>query len=172
MKYMCVASTLFNKKLLPVMPYTRHSNEMKLTHDAIALIKAYEGFSAEPYICPGDIWTIGYGHTRGVSSYTLPITEAQAEMLLREDVRDAEKIVRAHVVVPLSNGQYGALVSFVFNVGAGNFTRSTLLKKLNAGDYMGAANELYRWVFASGRKLRGLQRRRKAERKMFLKDPI
>lgn len=144
---------------------------MKLLSEAIELIKAHEGFSAVPYLCPGEVWTIGYGHTDGVTSYTLPITEARAEKLLRDDIAAAEKSVRKYVNQPLSKGQYSALVSFVFNVGEANFRRSTLLKKLNAGDHHGAADELPRWVYAAGRKLRGLKKRRKEERALFLSHP-
>ena len=141
---------------------------MKLEKEAIELIKSHEGFSAEPYLCPGNVWTIGYGHTDGVNAYTQPVTEAYGEELLREDIGKAEATVHEHVRVPLTDEQYGALVSFVFNVGAGNFRRSTLLKKLNAADYNGAADELLRWIYGGGRKLRGLEKRRKAEREMFL----
>lgn len=121
-----------------------------------------------PYLCPGEVWTIGYGHTDGVSSYSERISEEYAEILLRQDVWDAEDIVRDYVSAPLSDAQYSACVSFVFNVGAGNFRRSTLLKKLNQRDYCGAADEFLCWVYGGGRKLRGLEKRRKTERALFL----
>ena len=143
---------------------------MKLLDNTIELIKHHEGFSAEPYLCPAEVWTIGYGHTGDVSAHTIPISEAYGEQLLREDIKTAERSVAKCVSARLSDAQYSALVSFVFNLGEGNFRRSTLLKKLNAKDYLGAANEFDRWVYGGGRKLKGLEKRRKAEKELFLNN--
>ena len=143
---------------------------MTLLDEAIQLIKKHEGFSSEPYLCPGEVWTIGYGHTQGITSYTYPISEDQAELLLRDDIAAVEKIIRTYVSVPLTSEQYSALVSFVFNIGEGNFRRSTLLRKLNAEDYTGAAGEFPRWIYAAGRRLKGLEKRRREERDLFLRN--
>ncbi len=96
------------------------------------------------------------------------ITEAQAEQMLTEDLVRFERIVERLVRVRVNQGQFDALVSFTYNVGEGNFTNSTLLRKLNAGDTAGAAEQFARWVHASGKVLPGLVKRRAAERAMFL----
>lgn len=135
----------------------------------VSLIKEFEGLYLEAYLCPAKKWTIGYGHTKTVKP-GMKITEAGADALLRHDLAWCEDAVNDNVKVPLTQNQYDALVSFIFNVGAGAFKRSTLLRKLNAGDYAGAANEFPRWNKGGGRVLRGLVRRREAERKLFLSD--
>lgn len=141
---------------------------MRISKQGLDLIKQYEGFSAAPYLCPAEVWTIGYGHTQGVNAYTIPITEDTAEQYLLEDVACAEDAVSELVCVSLEQSEFDALVSLVFNIGESNFRRSTLLKKLNTEDYESAANEFLRWVFGGGRKLKGLEKRRKTEREMFL----
>lgn len=140
---------------------------MKLLPEALQLIKTYEGFSSEPYLCAGEVWTIGYGHTQGVTSYMQPISAVYAEELLRADIAEVEAQLKPLLSQALSSKQYSALVSFVFNVGIGNFKRSTLRKKLNASDVDGAAREFERWVYAGGKRLKGLEKRRKDERKLF-----
>ena len=133
----------------------------------VSLIKEFEGLYLEAYLCPANKWTIGYGHTKTVRP-GMKITERGAEELLRQDLAWCEDAVRENVKVPLTQNQFDALVSFVFNVGEGAFKKSTLLKKLNAGDYEGAANELLRWTRGGGKVLKGLVRRREAERQLFL----
>lgn len=137
---------------------------------ALDLIKKYEGFSPVPYLCPGGVWTIGYGHTEGVNKYMEPISELHAGQLLKQDLEKVIKNVHSAVKVPLNDSQYAALYSFVFNLGTGNFKKSTLLKKINKRDFIGAAGEFERWVFAGGKKLAGLERRRKEEKELFEKD--
>ncbi|QDL35698.1 lysozyme [Serratia liquefaciens] len=141
---------------------------MKISEKGIALIKAFEGLNLRAYLCPAHIWTIGYGHTRKVMPGDT-VTPDEADTLLRQDITDAERAVKVHVSVPLTQGQFDSLVSFVFNLGVGNFRTSTLLKKLNAGDYDGTAQEFGRWIHAGGKALPGLVRRREAERVLFLK---
>lgn len=131
------------------------------------IIKEFEGLRLEAYKCPADVWTIGYGHTRGVIPGDV-ITKKEAEAFLSEDVEDAESAVNEYVNVKLNQNQFDALVSFVYNLGAGNFKSSTLLRKLNQGDYLGAANEFERWNKAGGKVLNGLVRRRKAESNLFI----
>lgn len=136
----------------------------------LEIIKRHEGLRLRAYLpTPNDRWTIGYGHTSGVKN-GMVITEARAEELLRQDVSWVEDAINSSVVVPLTQGQYDALGSFVFNVGATEFRNSTLLRKLNGGDYMGAANEFPRWNKQKGKVLGGLTKRRAEEREMFMKD--
>ena len=95
------------------------------------------------------------------------ITKERAEELLRDDVKRFEGQVLRLVKVPLTQGQFDALVSFTYNLGAGNLSNSTLLRLLNVGDYSGAAAQFDRWVYASGKRLSGLVKRRAAERALF-----
>lgn len=133
---------------------------------AIDIVKKYEGLYLEAYLCPAGIPTIGYGHTLNVRMGQ-KISEIQADLYLDHDFEEAEEQVKGAVKVPLTPQQLGALTSFVFNLGIGQFKKSTLLKKLNAGDYQGAAREFDKWVFANGKRLLGLIKRRAEERKLF-----
>lgn len=137
-----------------------------INDSALNLIKQAEGLRNTAYKCPAGVWTIGYGHTSGVRK-GMRCTETQAEVWLMDDLRESEQAVDYLVKVPLTDNQRGALVSFVFNVGAGNFASSTLLRKLNAGDYAGAADEFAHWNKAGGKVLAGLTRRRAAEAELF-----
>lgn len=131
-------------------------------------LKKWEGLRLEAYLpTPEDVWTIGYGHTRGVKP-GMKITEKQAEAWLKEEVKIYQAAVERRVKVPLTQNQYDALVLWTYNLGEENLRTSTLLRKLNAGDYSGAANEMPRWNKQKGKTLRGLTRRRAAERALFL----
>lgn len=140
---------------------------MQTSNNGINLIKRFEGLRLEAYRDSVSIPTIGYGHTHGVKMGDV-ITGAQADAFLREDLQVAELTINTNVKVKLTQGQFDALASFVFNLGLGNFVKSTLLKKLNTGDYAGAADEFGKWVNAGGKKLPGLVKRRAAEREVFL----
>lgn len=148
---------------------------MRTSDAGIAAIKAHEGLRLEAYKDPGSATglpiTIGHGSTRRMdgSPWILGdrITEAEAEALLRRDLEASERAVAELVTVPLNQAQFDALVSFVFNVGAGAFKSSTMLRLLNAGDYQGAAAQFGRWVYNDGQVLAGLERRRAAERALF-----
>lgn len=131
-----------------------------------ALIKHFEGCRLTAYADSVGVWTIGYGHTKGVTRGQT-ITEAEADDLLRQDVAVAESGVRRNVKVPLTQGQFDALVSFVFNLGSEQLAESTLLRKLNASRYEEASAEFSRWVHAGGVELPGLVKRRAAERALF-----
>lgn len=131
------------------------------------LIKSFEGLELEAYLCPADIWTIGYGHTGNVKEGD-SITKAEAEALLDKDLQTFRNGVKRLVKVPLNENQFGALVSFAYNLGLGSLQSSTLLKMLNAGDYTGAADQFLRWNKSGGKVLTGLVRRREAERAVFL----
>lgn len=140
---------------------------MKVSNNGINLVKRFEGLELKAYRDSVGILTIGYGHTHAVKAGDI-ITGEQADAFLREDLQVAELTVNTNVKVKLTQGQFDALVSFVFNLGSGNFVKSTLIKKLNVGDYAGAADEFGKWVNAGGKKLPGLVKRRAAEREVFL----
>jgi len=148
-----------------------------MSQAGLTLIKASEGLESEAYPDPGnpetgEPWTIGYGHTRGVRRGDT-CSEEQATAWLREDLGAAERAVRHLVEAPLSQGQFDALTSFVFNVGRSAFASSTLLRLLNAGDASGAAEQFKRWNRGADGPLPGLVIRRAAERALFLsQEPV
>jgi len=131
------------------------------------LIKSFEGLELEAYLCPANVWTIGYGHTKGVKEGDT-VTKEEAEKLLDEDLAFFRNGVKRLVKVDLNENQFGALVSFAYNLGLGSLESSTLLKMLNAGDYEGAADQFLRWNKSGGKVMTGLVRRREAERAVFL----
>jgi lysozyme len=139
---------------------------MKTGPAGLHLIKTFEGLKLNAYKCPAGVWTIGYGTTKGVKPGQA-ITAAKAEELLAADLRKFEDTVNTSVAVPITQGQFDALVSLTYNIGSGAFRASTLLRKLNAKDYAGAAEQFPRWNRAGGKVLAGLTRRREAERKLF-----
>lgn len=130
------------------------------------IVKLYEGCRLKAYLCPAGVPTIGYGHTKGIT-LGMTCTQEQAEEWLENDFFMAKTDVLAVVRVPLGENQLDALTSFVFNLGVRKLIQSTLLKKINIGDFQGAAGEFDKWVFAAGKKLNGLIARRAAERKLF-----
>jgi lysozyme len=136
------------------------------------LIKDFEGFRASAYICPAGVLTIGYGTTRingRPVKAGLKITTDEADQFLEEDLKVFEDVVNNSVSIEITQNQFDALVCFVYNVGSGNFKKSTLLKLVNSGDLSEAADQFLRWNKAGGKVLSGLTRRRKAERELFLK---
>ncbi len=136
----------------------------------LQLIKKFEGLRLVCYDDSVGIATIGYGHTRTVTTADIGrrrITEAQAEALLKDDLDSSERAVERYVSVALNDNQFSALVSFTFNLGAGSLKTSTLLQKLNQGDYDSVPAQLARWVKAGGRTLAGLVKRRLAEGELF-----
>lgn len=142
---------------------------MKASKNILDFIASHEGFRSKIYKDPYGYDTIGYGHLLKEGEHEIfknGITKEQALELLKKDIYDAEKSVNLSVKVPLTQNQFDALVSFTFNVGSGNLRKSTLLKKLNEGDYRGAADQFLRWI--GNPPLPGLQRRRAEERKIFL----
>ena len=144
---------------------------MKTSDKGVALIKAHEGLRLRAYLCPANVWTIGYGHTSAAGHPTvvsgMKITNAEAEDILRRDMSRFEQGVDELVKVGLSQNQFDALVSFAFNVGLGAFKRSTLLKKLNAGRYDAVPAELMKWTKGGGRELPGLVNRRRDEASLW-----
>ena len=143
----------------------------RITQAGLDLIKRFEGFSPTVYICPAGYPTIGYGHVvkpHEQEAFASGITPEQAESLLRQDVQTAERTVLRLITVPLTDGQFDALVSFTFNLGAGALQRSALRRKVNRGDHAAVPAEFGKWVWAGGRKLEGLVRRREAEVNRYL----
>ena len=139
-----------------------------ITQNGLDLIKRFEGFSRTVYFCPAGYPTIGYGHVvKDDEDFSAGINEAQAEELLRQDAQIAQRAVLRLINVPLTDGQFDALVSFTFNLGGGALQRSTLRRKVNRSEHEAVPHELMRWVWAGGRKLRGLVRRRKAETELY-----
>jgi lysozyme len=149
-------------------------------------IESHEGRRLQCYDDGYGFQTIGIGHlVKPGESFPNGLTDAECEDLFTVDLMDAEAIIHEHVQVPLTQSQFDALVSFVFNVGPGRKDRpghrgkdgfvtlrtgrpSTMLRKLNEGDYLGAAAEFTQWTKSAGRESRGLMRRRERERNLFL----
>ena len=132
-----------------------------------ALIKAFEGFSSSVYLCPAGYPTIGYGHVVLPGETFGEITTHEGEALLARDLPRYERAVCRLIELPLSDPCFDALVSFTFNLGEGALAASTLRRLVNAGRACEAAPQFDRWVFAAGRKLPGLVRRRAAERALW-----
>lgn len=145
---------------------------MQTSEKGIAVIKQFEGCKLTAYQDSVGVWTIGYGWTQPVDGKPIragmTIKQETAERLLKTGLVSYESDVSRLVKVGLNQGQFDALVSFTYNLGARSLSTSTLLRKLNAGDYAGAADEFLRWNKAGGKVLNGLTRRREAERALFL----
>lgn len=145
---------------------------MQTSEKGISLIKEFEGCKLTAYQDSVGVWTIGYGWTQPVDGKPIragmTIKQQTAERLLKTGLVSYESDVSRLVKVGLTQGQFDALVSFTYNLGARSLSTSTLLRKLNAGDYAGAADEFLRWNKAGGKVLNGLTRRREAERALFL----
>ena len=144
---------------------------MNVGETGLNLIKGFEGLRMSAYYAPSEQWAIGYGHTES-ARHGMTITEHDAESLLRHDLENIEDLIRDTVCAPLNQNEFDALASLIFNIGAENFRRSSVLKKLNAGDKLGAADAFELWNKAriDGELVRldGLVRRRAAEKSLFL----
>ena len=139
-----------------------------ITPTGINLIKQLEGFSDTVYTCPAGFTTIGYGHVvQADEDFNGGITTATAETLLRQDITAAEAAVLRLIHIPLTDGQFDALVSFTYNLGQGALQRSTLRRKVNRNEHQAVPAEFMRWVWADGCKLPGLIKRRYAEAKLY-----
>lgn len=143
---------------------------LSTSSDGIRAITESEGLRLKAYQDGAGVWTIGYGHT-ATAREGMEIGPSEAERLLRLDLREAEDVVNRRVEVDLKQNQFDALVSLVYNIGGGAFSNSALLRLLNSGDYVGAAEQLPRWnkITVAGKKVadRGLTKRRARERAMF-----
>lgn len=141
---------------------------MKISENGLNLIKNFEGFRTKKYLDVGNKWTIGYGHLiKEGENFDNGVTTEQALQLLDVDLDTAENTVSALVKVPLTQGQFDALVSLVYNWGMGNFRKSEGLKKLNTGDYVGAWDEFEEVTRVNGRIILGLVRRRDEEEEVW-----
>lgn len=139
---------------------------MQYTLSGLHLTQGFESCRLQAYRDQRGIWTIGYGHTRGVFP-GMVITQAQADALLMQDVQFATLMVNYAVRVPLTQDEFNALVDFCFNIGGSAFAHSTLVKILNTRNYAGAAAQFERWDFVAGKQCAGLLRRREAEVQEF-----
>lgn len=148
---------------------------MQASPAAYALIREFEGFRPDCYLCPAGIPTIGYGHTGPETKLGIPnISESEAEALLKQDLAQYEAGVRALLKVSVTQSQFDALVSFAYNLGVQSLASSTMLLMINHGQFSLAARQFGKWVHAKDPKtnqvvtLPGLVRRREAEMNLFL----
>lgn len=145
--------------------------EFSYSDQGLALTKSFEGLRLEAYQdCAGN-WTIGYGHAGPSVLPGQSINEAEAAKMLQADLANAAACVNHAVQAVISQGQFDAMVDFCFNAGRGNFVQSTLLRKVNYGDFAGAISQFGLWVHAGGEIVAGLVRRRKAEAELFTSRP-
>lgn len=140
---------------------------MKISSKCTAIVKEFEGFRKDAYLCPAGVWTYGYGSTTGVKKGDC-ISSADAEKLLEKELNDFASKVERLLKVRVNQNQFDALVSFAYNVGIGALSSSTLLRYLNAGNYKAAADQFPRWNKSKGKVLAGLTHRRTACRELFL----
>lgn len=140
---------------------------MKTSMEGLALIKKFEGCELKAYQCSAGVWTIGYGHTKDVVE-GMEITQEQAEQMLVDELHEYESYINKYVTVALSQNQFDALVSWVYNLGPANLSASTMLKVLNSGEYEDVPAQMKRWNKAGGKVLEGLIRRREAEACLFV----
>ena len=139
---------------------------MKLGESGTEILKYFEGCKLTAYQDSLGVWTIGYGHTKGVYN-GMTITQEEAEQMLLTELEEYEGYIENMVTVPLTQNQFDALVVWIYNLGPTNFKNSTLLKELNAGNYNAAGQEITRWNKAGGKVLAGLVKRREAEAELF-----
>jgi lysozyme len=162
---------LFGKTTLEFL--LKNPTKREVNKEGLELIKEFEGFRTNAYLCPANVWTIGYGNTFYDNGIKVKkgdrITEAEAERLLKITVESFADQVNKLISVPVTSNQFSALVSLAYNIGVGAFARSTLLKLLNQKLYDQSADQFMVWSRAGGRTLEGLRRRRSRERQLFLK---
>jgi lysozyme len=139
---------------------------MHISEEGLSLIKKFEGCELKAYRCAANVLTIGYGTIKDVTE-DMEITKEEAESLLKEEMHEYEGYINDMVKVPLEQNQFDAMVSWVFNLGSGNLSSSTLLKKLNDSEYDEVPAQIKRWNKAGGKVLDGLIRRREAEALLF-----
>ena len=159
----------------------KNPNKLELGQEGLDLIQHFEGWEPQSYIDDAGFETIGYGHKltgrekrtgkietdNGTIHWRNAISRQEGEWILADDAKEAEHGVQSAVQVKLKQRQYDALVSWTFNLGSGALSGSTMLEKLNAEDYQAVPDEMKRWVYAGGRKLAGLVRRRESEANLF-----
>lgn len=147
---------------------------IEVPNTAIELVKKFEGLHKVkndliyPYVCPAGFWTIGYGHL--CQSTTQPITEEQADLYLAQDLAIAMRATLKHcpVLINESENKLSAMIDFTFNLGSGRLQCSTLRRKINQKDWIGASKELNKWIYGGGKILKGLVKRRAEESFLIL----
>ena len=139
---------------------------MIISKNGLDLIKQFESLQLKAYKCSANVWTIGYGHTKNVKEGDR-ISQDQANCFLMQDLYSVERAIIRLVKVKLNQNQFDALCSLIFNIGISAFNKSTLLAKLNTGDYVGAAEQFRRWNKVNNVVMAGLVRRRQAEEDLF-----
>jgi lysozyme len=146
--------------------------KMRDLSKAISIIKEFEGLRLKAYLCSAGVPTIGFGTTRYPNDWAVELgdecTEQEAEEYLKHDVSIFAHRIEPLIKVKLNDNQFAAILSLVYNIGVRAFTKSTLLKALNSGDTLKAADEFLKWAFVKGRKSKGLEARRKKEMELFL----
>lgn len=145
---------------------------MNISQKGLDIIKKFEGFKNKVYMCPAGKPSIGYGHVLLHDESFTSITEAQAEELLRKDIKIAENAVKKHVAISLNQSEFDALVSLVYNWGGGNFAKSKGLRKLNINNKNGAWDEFSEVIRSNGVVLKGLVERRKQEKELFFSSDV
>jgi lysozyme len=143
---------------------------MKISPKGLDLIQRFEGCKLTAYLCPAGVITIGYGHTGADVRKGMTIKPFEADSLLADDLARFEVGVSEVINSPMTQGQFDAMVSFAFNLGLGALRGSTLARKFKQGDHAGAAGEFSKWVWAGGKMLPGLVKRRLAEKLLFEGD--
>ena len=146
---------------------------MKINQATIDLVKEFEGFRGEAYMCPAGVWTIGYGTTAAAGVGITPkpgmrISQAEAEKYLMAALENFADSISPSITAPINENEFGAFLSLAYNIGPGAFKKSTALSAFNSGDKAKAAKAILLWNKSNGKKLGGLVRRREAERKLFL----
>lgn len=141
---------------------------MKVSNQLIQLIKEFEGLKTIAYICPAGFKTIGYGHVLLENDNKDQINQTQAEELLLQDIEKVETAVLRNIKIELTQGQFDALVSFTFNLGPACLQRSTLRQKVNRSEHQDVPKEIKRWIYAGGKILYGLVKRREIEANMYV----
>lgn len=146
---------------------------MNVNQAAVDLVKEFEGFRPHAYRCPAGVWTIGYGTTEAAGVGIAPergmtITEADARGYLHDGLDKFASQIAPAITAPINENEFGAFVSLAYNIGPAAFKKSSALREFNAGNKQKAANAILLWDKAGGKVLKGLTRRREAERKLFL----
>lgn len=139
---------------------------MNISEKGINLIKSFEGCKLKAYLCPANVWTIGYGHTNGVYK-GMTITQEQAEQYFLDDIKPIEEYLNS-LNIKLTQGQYDALVSFAYNIGLGRFKNSTMLRCVKAKQFKAASEQLAKWIYVNNKVSKGLINRRDKEKDLFL----
>ena len=149
------------------------TGQRDISENGFSIIREYEGFRPTAYLDTGGVWTIGYGTIKYPNGTRVKkgdtCTQGQAELWLKNDCGWVDVCLDKYIKVPVTQNQFDALASFVYNVGEAQFKGSTLLVLLNQKDYKGAANQFDRWIFDNGKRIQGLYNRRSSEKSLFLK---